>query len=133
MMASSFQNIDRSEAINNILLDLYKSYHKDKVYRPVVNKYVVISTDEGDRVEEVKEIVVHTFRVSDADDPDLHAAEPLFEWERSEFGQWVMKNACDTPSWHRTVDYNTYGYVYQIRAKFMGPALTEMALRYAFK
>lgn len=132
-MASSIKNIDRSEAINKTLLDLYKSYHKDKVYRSVVNKYVVISTDEGDRVEEIKEVVVHTFRVSDVDDPDLHAGDELFEWERSEFGQWVMKNACDTPSWHRTLDYNTYGYVYQIRAKFMGPTLTEMALRYHFK
>ena len=81
-------------------------------------------------MEECKELVVHTFSMGDVDDPDLYAAQPLIEWEKSEFGQWVMKNAADTPTWHRQVDPISYGYQYQIRAKFMGPALTEMLLRH---
>jgi hypothetical protein len=44
-----------------------------------------------------------------------------------------MKNAADTPTWYRMADVASYGYKYQIRAKFMGPALTEMLLKYGDK
>lgn len=91
-----------------------------------MTKYVLV----GDRVEEVKTIVVHEFSMGDVEDPDLYAAQPLCEWEQSEQGQWIMKNACDTPSWHRMADHVSFGYKYQIRAKLMGPALTEWLLRY---
>lgn len=91
-----------------------------------MTKYVLI----GDRVEEVKTVVVHEFSMGDVEDPDLYAAQPLHEWEKSEKGQWIMKNACDTPTWHRMADQVTYGYRYRITAKLMGPALTEWLLRY---
>jgi hypothetical protein len=67
--------------------------------------------------------------MGDVEDPDLYAAEPLMAWERSEAGQWCMKNAADTPTWYRMVDPISYGYKYQIHAKLMGPALTEWLLR----
>ena len=83
----------------------------------------------GDSVEEIREIVVHSFTMGDVDDPDLYATHPLMEWQNSEFGQWVMKNACDVPTWHRMSDAESWGYKYAITAKFMGPCLTEMLLR----
>ena len=88
---------------------------------------------QGDRVEEVKDIVVHEFLMGDVEDPDLYAAEPLIKWEKSEQGQWVMNNAVETPSWHRLADVAMMGYKYQIRAKLTGPALTEWLLRYGDK
>lgn len=91
-----------------------------------MTKYVLV----GDRVEEVKTVVVHEFSMGDVEDPDLYAAQPLHEWEKSEQGQWIMKNACDTPMWHRVADTATYGYRYRITAKLMGPALTEWLLKY---
>ena len=120
---------DRTSAINQYLADKYFENHKDRIYRPPVNKYVMV----GDRVEEVKTITVHSFELSDVDDPDLYAAELLIAWEKSEQGQWIMKNACDTPTWHRVSEPMTYGYRYIIRAKLMGPALTEWLLRYGSK
>jgi hypothetical protein len=117
---------DRTAQANQHLADRYFENHKDRIYRPTVNKYVVI----GDRVEEVKTIVVHEFTMGDVEDPDLYAAQPLYDWEHSEQGQWVMNNACDTPTWYRMADPHTYGYKYQIRAKLMGPALTEWLLRH---
>lgn len=116
---------DRTSAANQALADAYFKHHSPYTHKPVRNKYNVI----GDRVEECKEVIVHTFTVGDVDDPDLYAAEPLIEWEKSEAGQWCMKNAADTPTWHRMVDNISYNYRYQIRAKFMGPALTEWLLR----
>jgi len=89
-------------------------------------KYKIV----GDRVEEIRTVTVHEFTMGDVEDPDLYAAEPMYQWEISEKGKWVMANAIETPTWNRMVDYNTYGYKYCIRAKLMGPALTEYLLRF---
>ena len=88
-------------------------------------RYMIID----DRVEEVREVVVHEFTMGDVEDPDLYAAQPLWEWQQSEIGQWVMANAVETPSWYRVPDMMQYGYKFQVRAKLMGPRLTEYLLR----
>ncbi len=84
----------------------------------------------NDRVEEVREVVVHTFTMGDVDDPDLYAAEPLWKWQQSEAGQWVMVHAVETPSWYRIPDVMQYGYRFEIRAKLTGARLTEYLLRH---
>jgi hypothetical protein len=117
---------DRSSAANQILADAYFKHHSPYTHRPPKHKYNVI----GDRVEECKEVVVHEFSMGDVEDPDLYAAQPLYDWEKSDIGQWVMKNAADTPTWYRMADPMSYGYKYQIRAKLIGPSLTEWLLRY---
>jgi hypothetical protein len=116
---------DRMAAGNQILADEYFKYHSPYTHKPPKNKYNMI----GDRVEECRELVVHEFTMGDVEDPDLYAAQPLYEWQISEFGQWCMTHAADTPTWHRHADPISYGYKYTITAKFMGPALTEMLLR----
>jgi hypothetical protein len=63
------------------------------------------------------DIVVHTFRLGDVDDPDIYAAGPIFDWERSEAGQFVMIHAVDTPRWAKRTDYHTYGYEFDIIAR----------------
>lgn len=88
-------------------------------------RYMVIN----DQVEQVREIVVHTFTMGDVEDPDLYAAEPLYKWQQSEIGQWIMTNAVETPSWYRIPDVMQYGYRYEIRAKLSGARLTEWLLR----
>ncbi len=116
---------DYTSVINQKLSETYFQHHSPRLHMPPRTKYIVL----GDRVEEVKEFVVHSFSMGDVEDPDLYAAQPLYEWEKSDIGQWVMKNAADTPTWHRMADAVTYGYRYQIRAKFVGPSLTEYLLR----
>lgn len=116
---------DYTSEINKHFSDIYFQHRKNKEYHPIKNKYIVV----GDRVEEVKNIVVHEFSILDVDDPDLQIAEPLIKWEKSDEGQWIMKNASDIPSWHRMADHSTFGYRYCIRAKLAGPALTEWLLR----
>jgi len=88
-------------------------------------KYMLV----GDRVEEVRELVVHEFIMGDVEDPDLYAADPLWKWQQTEMGQWIMQNAIETPSWYRIPDMMQYGYKFQVRAKLMGPKLTEYLLR----
>lgn len=90
-------------------------------------RYMIIN----DLVEEVREVVVHTFTMGDVEDPDLYAAHPLWEWQQSEQGKWIMEHAVETPIWHRTVDVYNYGHKYSISAKLQGARLTEWLLRNA--
>ena len=91
-----------------------------------IPKYIL----RDEMVIENKQIVVHTFTMGDVDDPDLYAAEPLYEWQKSEVGQWVMENAADTPEWHRYADPVSYGHKYAITAVFEMKKLTEYYLRF---
>jgi hypothetical protein len=120
---------NRASQFNQALADKFFEHHNPYTHKPIRNKYNIIRDGEEQRVEECREMIVHEFTLSDVEDPDLYAAQPLWEWQESEFGQWVMKNAADSPTWHRMVDPITYGYKYKITAKFMGPCLTEMLLR----
>ena len=74
--------------------------------------------------------IVHTIRVGDAEDPDLYAASPMIEWEKSAAGRWIMKNSMPTPSWHREIDHVTWGYKYHIRAYLSPEQLTYFKLKY---
>lgn len=81
-------------------------------------------------VIETKKVTVHTFTMGDVEDPDLYAAEPLYNWQQSDAGKWVMENASDTPEWHRYADPTTYGHKYAVVAVFELKKLTEYYLRF---
>jgi hypothetical protein len=81
-------------------------------------------------VVEHKKIIVHAFTMGDVDDPDLYAAEPLYQWQKSEAGTWVMENAADTPEWHRQNDHTSFGHKYIVTAVFEMKKLTEYYLRF---
>ena len=89
-------------------------------------RYMIIN----DQVEEVREVVVHEFTMGDVEDPDLYAAEPLWKWQQSESGAWIMENAVETPCWYRIPDQLQYGYRFEVRAKLSGARLTEWLLKY---
>ena len=77
----------------------------------------------------MKEITVHTIKMSDVEEPDLMVAQPIWEWQQTEKGKWIMENAHD-PSWHRFVDHTTYGYTYAIRAKLTPEQITFYKLKF---
>jgi len=74
--------------------------------------------------------IVHTIMMGDVEDPDLYVAEPIWKWQQTEAGQWVMGNAVDTPIWHRTSDVFNYGYVYTITAKLKAIDHTYFKLKF---
>jgi hypothetical protein len=78
----------------------------------------------------IYKIVVHRFRMGDVEDPDLYAGEPLWKWQQSEMGQWIMERAVDTPEWHRRADMMQYGYEYAIIAKLKDIDYTFWALKW---
>lgn len=66
----------------------------------------------------MKTIQVHSFRMGDVEDVEIWAAQSLYEWEKSEKGQWVMTNAIEVPVWNQTVCSDYYGYLITVQAKF---------------
>ena len=81
-------------------------------------------------IEEIHKVVVHRFSVGDAEDPDLYAAQPLYEWEKSDQGQFIMKNAVNQPQWQRQIDYQKFGYQYVIVAELEKKKLSEYLLKW---
>jgi hypothetical protein len=74
---------------------------------------------------------VHTinFGSMDIDDPDIYVAEPLWQWEHSERGQFVMHNSLVQPSFHKSTD--VYGSIsYKIVAYFDEKTLIYWKLKY---
>jgi hypothetical protein len=99
---------------------------KDEYTRP---KYQVQLSDTGEEMVTIAHIV-HTIRMGDLEDPDLFVATPIWEWQQTEAGKWIMENSLPAPSWHRQMDYSTYGYTYQIRAHLTHKQLTFWKLKY---
>lgn len=85
-------------------------------------------SDKGDIITST--YVVHEFVLGDVDDPDLLAGQPIYDWQQTEAGKWVMNNAIQKPSWHRQLDYTMYSYRYQIRADLTPEQITFFELKY---
>lgn len=92
---------------------------------------VIYKVKEDDTVQEIHRVVVHRFKVSsDVDDPDVYAAQPLWEWEKSDQGQFVMNNAIDKPEWQRHSNVLSFSYEYVIIAKLEKKKLSEFYLKW---
>ena len=99
---------------------------KEEFTRP---KYQIQISDTGEESVSITH-VVHTITMSDVDDPDLYVAQPIYEWQQTEAGKWIMENSAPAPSWHRNHDIYNYGYQYQIRAYLTHKQLTYWKLKF---
>jgi hypothetical protein len=81
-------------------------------------------------VKEIHKVVVHRIRMGDVEDPDLFVAQPIWDWQQTDAGKFIMENAVDTPEWHRHVDHESYGYQYAIVAELETKKLSEFYLRW---
>lgn len=55
-------------------------------------------------------IVFHRFNLSDVEDPEIYAAQPLCEWEKSDQGKWCMEHSTIPVEYRIITDYNQWGY-----------------------
>lgn len=76
------------------------------------------------------DICVHEFTMGDVEDPDLYAGEPLWKWQNSEAGKFVMEHAVEQPYWIRQMDHSSYGYKYKIMARLSEPNQTFFRLKF---
>ena len=75
-------------------------------------------------------VCLHSFNMGDVEDPDLVVAEPIWQWQQTEAGKYVMENSNPRPSWHHNYDYNYYGNLYTIVAYFTPEQLTFYKLKF---
>ena len=69
------------------------------------------------RAVRFRDVCVHEIRMGDVEDPDLMVADPIWQWQQSDAGQFVMEHAVEKPYWTRGIDYHSYGHVYKIMAR----------------
>jgi hypothetical protein len=73
--------------------------------------------------------VIHKFRLGDCEDPEIYVAQPIYEWQQTEHGKWVMKHGRD-PTYHLHADPITYGYQVVITSHITPKRWTEYCLRF---
>jgi hypothetical protein len=100
------------------------NYAKYKQYQEP--EYQIIN----DQVVRFSDICVHEFNMGDVEDPDLYAAQPIWEWQESEAGKFVMEHAVEKPYWIRQVDHHSYGHKYKIIARLSEPNQTFFRLKF---
>jgi hypothetical protein len=78
----------------------------------------------------MKKITVVKFKIADNDDPWLYAAQPIWNWEQSEQGKWVMNHSTTTPEFNVFPCQDTYGYDVTILATLSDQDLTFFKLKW---
>ena len=67
-----------------------------------------------------QKLIVHRFQLGDVEDPEIYAAGPIWDWQQSESGQFVMEH----------FDQFHYGYQYAITAWLADSDATYFCLRW---
>lgn len=78
-------------------------------------------------------IAVHEFYMGDVDDIEVYIADPLYKWEKSEQGQWVMDRAITPPVWNTGWDISRYGVRVVITADLREEDATYFTLKWGIK
>jgi len=75
--------------------------------------------------------LLHEFRLGDVEDPEIYAAQPIWEWQQTEAGAWCMKNCVpESISWGLGVDPYNYGYRVHVYGDMAEPDLTYYTVKY---
>ena len=104
----------------------YKKGHLGKIKHAKLNEYMLIDN----KVHQIHKVIVHRFQMGDVEDPDLYAAQPLWEWQQSEMGQWIMERSVETPMWHRQTNSNQYHTEYAVQAWLKGADYSFWVLKW---
>ena len=74
-------------------------------------------------------IAFHSFGIGDPDDPEIHAAQPLYEFMQTEKGQWI-KNNCPDPRYIIRSDKLTWGQQVIVYGEVEDKLATEYVLKW---
>jgi hypothetical protein len=67
--------------------------------------------------------------MGDVEDPELYAAQPLYEWQQTEQGQWVMEHCAD-PRFIVQHDNCNWGHSIIVYGEVEDQLATEYLLRW---
>ena len=76
------------------------------------------------------DVCVHEFYLNDVDDVEIYVAEPIWEWQQTEVGKWVMENSIEPPSYSISASLDYMGYRCVIRAVLKDEDATFFNLKY---
>lgn len=76
----------------------------------------------------MKEYVFHSFMMGDVDDPELYAAMPISNWQKTEQGQWVMEH-CPNPQYRFRIEQQSWGH----RCELFGSLDDKSAVAFVLK
>jgi hypothetical protein len=68
--------------------------------------------------------------MGDVEDPEIYAAGPLFDWQQTEKGKWIMENAIDKPTFYIDPDPMGMGYRINVLAEIDEKNATFYSLKY---
>ncbi len=77
-----------------------------------------------------RDVCVHEIKMGDVEDPDLFVADPIWRWQQSEAGKFVMEHAVEQPYWTRHMDHNSWGHKYRIMARLSNKDETFWQLKW---
>lgn len=60
--------------------------------------------------------IFYSFKLGDVEDPEIYAAQPIYEWQQTEQGQWVMAH-CEDPVYNIGPDPAYMGYKITLSGK----------------
>lgn len=75
-------------------------------------------------------VIVHRFNLGDVDDPEIYAAQPIWEWQQTESGKYIMEHATESPVYHQQFDHLHMGYQYAITAILKETDYTFWSLKF---
>ena len=64
-----------------------------------------------------RDVCVHEIKMGDVEDPDLYVAAPIWEWQQTDAGKFIMEHAVGKPYWIQQTDYASYHLLYRIMAR----------------
>ena len=79
--------------------------------------------------QELLRIKFHSFVLGDIDDVEIYAAQPIYEWQQTPQGKWVMAHAHDV-TWTKDLDFKFLGYRVTVHGYLEPRLATEYVLRY---
>lgn len=74
-------------------------------------------------------IIFYEFILGDVEDPNIYAAEPILEWQKTEHGQWIMSH-CKNLTYHIYPDFATFGNKISICGKLSADDEVYYRLKY---
>ena len=77
----------------------------------------------------MRQLIFHTFTMGDVDDVEIYAAQPLWEWQQSEQGQWVIAN-CQDPKYNIGPDGRSWGHRVTVYGEVEDSAATFFQLKW---
>jgi hypothetical protein len=76
------------------------------------------------------QVLLHSFRMGDVEDPYLYAAFPIAEWQKTEHGAWCMEHAVGESTFYCSPDPNSWGFRVTIMGELSEPNITYLKLRW---